>query len=57
MRPRYGAVSRLTADDLVPVDLAGQPAAPRALARAFWSRSRGLVFAGSKLPPLPPGRT
>jgi anti-sigma-K factor RskA len=41
----------------VRVDLAGQPVAPRAVARAFWSRSRGLVFTASSLPPLPAGRT
>jgi hypothetical protein len=47
----------LNASDLVRVDLAGQPVAPRAAARAFWSRSRGLVFTASSLPPLPAGRT
>jgi anti-sigma-K factor RskA len=46
----------LTAPDLKRFDLRGEPAAPQASARAFWSRSRGLVFAGSQLPPLPPGR-
>jgi len=46
----------LAAPDLARVDLAGQPAAPSATARAFWSRSRGLIFTGSNLPPLPPGR-
>jgi anti-sigma-K factor RskA len=47
----------LTAPDLARVDLAGQTAAPRASGRAFWSRTRGLVFAAAALPPLPPGRT
>ena len=47
----------LAAADLVHVELAGQPASPRASARAFWSRSRGLVFTASSLPPLPAGRT
>jgi len=47
----------LNASDLVRVDLAGQPVAPRAAARAFWSRTRGLVFTASSLPPLPAGRT
>jgi anti-sigma-K factor RskA len=47
----------MTADDLQRVDLAGQPAAPGAAARAFWSRSHGLIFTASKLPPLPSGRT
>jgi len=47
----------LAAEDLIRVDLAGQPVAPRAAARAFWSRSRGLIFTASRLPPLPAGRT
>jgi anti-sigma-K factor RskA len=51
------AVAVLTAPDVTRVDLAGQPAAPTAAARAFWSRSRGLVFTGTNLPQLPPGRT
>ena len=47
----------LGASDLVRVELAGQPVAPSASARAFWSRSRGLVFTASNLPPLASGRT
>ena len=47
----------LTAPDLARVDLAGQPVAPDAQARAFWSRSRGLVFSASHLPHLAAGRT
>jgi len=47
----------LAAPDLARIDLAGQPAAPRASARAFWSRARGLVFTASNLPALPAGRT
>lgn len=47
----------LSAPDLAQVALAGQPAAPDARARAFWSRSRGLVFTASQLPPLPSGRS
>jgi anti-sigma-K factor RskA len=40
------------------VDLAGQqPVAPKASARAFWSRSRGMVFNASNLPSLPAGKT
>jgi anti-sigma-K factor RskA len=46
----------LAAPDLARIDLAGQPVAPRASARAFWSRSRGLVFTASNLPSPPPGR-
>ena len=46
----------LAAPDLASIDLAGQPAAPTATARAFWSRSRGLVFTASNLPAPPKGR-
>jgi anti-sigma-K factor RskA len=52
---RYVVV--LTADDLVRVDLAGQPVAPGASARAFWSQTSGLIFTASRLPALPVGRT
>ena len=51
-----GQVAVLAAPDLVRIDLAGQPAAPQASARAFWSRSRGLVFTASNLPAPSPGR-
>ena len=47
----------LTAPDVARIDLAGQPpVAPQASARAFWTRSRGMVFTASNLPPLPAGR-
>jgi anti-sigma-K factor RskA len=46
----------LAAPDVARVDLTGAPAAPLARGRAFWSRSRGLVFTASNLPPLPRGR-
>ena len=46
----------LAAPDLVRVDLSGQQGAPAANARAFWSRSRGMVFSASNLPTLPAGR-
>jgi anti-sigma-K factor RskA len=46
----------LTAPDLARVDLTGQAPAPRAVGRAFWSRTRGLVFTASTLPRLPAGR-
>ena len=49
-------VAVLAAPDLTRIDLAGQPVAPQASARAYWSRSRGLVFTASNLPALPPGR-
>jgi anti-sigma-K factor RskA len=47
----------LVAPDVARINLAGQPVAPNASARAFWSRSRGLVFTASNLPALPAGRT
>jgi anti-sigma-K factor RskA len=46
----------LAAPDLVRIDLAGQQIAPSASARAFWSRSQGLVFTASNLPAAPAGR-
>jgi anti-sigma-K factor RskA len=50
-------LSVLAAPDVAHVDLKGRAAAPRASARAMWSRSRGLLFAASDLPALPAGRT
>jgi anti-sigma-K factor RskA len=50
-------VAVLAAPDLQRIDLAGQPRAPQASARAFWSRSRGLVFTATSLPGLPAGKT
>jgi anti-sigma-K factor RskA len=50
-------VAVLAAPDIQRIDLAGQAVAPRSTGRAFWSRSRGLVFTALNLPPLPPGRT
>lgn len=47
----------LAAPDLARIDLAGQPLAPSASARAYWSRSHGLVVTAANLPALPPGRT
>jgi anti-sigma-K factor RskA len=50
-------VAVLTAPDVARIDLAGQaPVAPQASARAFWSRSRGMVFTAANLPALPSGR-
>jgi len=51
------SVGILTAPDVVRVELSGQTPAPGAAARAYWSRSRGLVFTASHLPRLPPRRT
>jgi anti-sigma-K factor RskA len=45
-----------TASDVKRIDLAGQPAAPRAAGRVFWSPSRGVLFTATNLPPLPQGR-
>jgi anti-sigma-K factor RskA len=50
-------VAVLAAPDLNRIDLAGQPAAPQASGRGYWSRSRGLVFTATSLPALPAGRT
>jgi anti-sigma-K factor RskA len=50
-------VAVLAAPDLQRIDLAGRPVAPASAGRAFWSRSRGLVFTASNLPALPAGRT
>lgn len=49
--------SILTAPDLARIELGGQAVAPAARGRAFWSRSRGLIFTAYNLPPPPPGRT
>jgi anti-sigma-K factor RskA len=46
----------LTAPDVMRVDLGGQAPAPRASGRAYWSRSRGLLFTAADLPALGPGR-
>jgi anti-sigma-K factor RskA len=51
------AFAVLVAPDVARIDLAGQPDAPGARGRAFWSRSRGMVFSATALPPPPPGRT
>ncbi|MFN8058425.1 MAG: anti-sigma factor [Vicinamibacterales bacterium] len=46
----------LTAPDTASIVLLGQKVSPAARARAYWSRSRGLVFAASQLPALPQGK-
>jgi len=46
----------LAAPDLYRLDLRGTPHAPRAAAQVLWSRSRGIVFSGSRLPAAPGGR-
>lgn len=47
----------LIAPDMTKIDLAGQPVAPSAAARAFWSRTQGLVFAANHLPAPPANKT
>ena len=46
----------VTASDMTQVNLSGQPAAPAARARVFWSRQHGLVFTSTSLPPVPRGK-
>ena len=43
----------LASPDVIRVDLQGRGRAPGATARAFWSRSRGVLFAAAALPALP----
>jgi anti-sigma-K factor RskA len=47
----------LTAADVVELRFVGQAPARQAVARAFLSRSRGVLFAASNLPPIPSDRT
>lgn len=42
--------------DVVRVEMAGKETAASATGRAYWSRSRGLVFNADRLPALPAGR-
>ena len=46
----------LTAADVQPLDLDGQPVAPGARGRLFWSASEGGLLTATGLPPAPPGR-
>ena len=46
----------LTAADVQTIDLEGQPPAPDARGRLFWSASEGSLFTATGLPPVPPGR-
>lgn len=50
------AMAVLAAPDLTRIDLAGQPSAPEATARALWSRDRGMIVTTANLPPAPAGR-
>lgn len=60
LRGEVSAAERVTdilaASDLARVELTGQAPAPAAGGRAYWSRSRGLIFTATNLPPLPPSR-
>jgi hypothetical protein len=47
----------LAAPDLRRVILVGSEAAPRAFGQVLWSRTRGLVFSASRLPPARDGAT
>ena len=47
----------LAAPDLVRFNLVGGEGADRYSAQLLWSRSRGMVFSGSRLPPPPAGST
>ena len=51
-----GGARVLAAADVQTLDLAGQPAAPDARGRLFWSPTAGGVFTVTGLPPVPPGR-
>ena len=46
----------MTAPDVLRVELKAQTQVENALARAFWSRSAGLVLVAERLPALPAGR-
>ena len=43
----------LAAPDLIRYNLAGGAGTPAASGQALWSRTRGLVFSGSRIPPPP----
>jgi hypothetical protein len=44
----------LAAPDLIRYSLSGGAAAPAAAGQGLWSRTRGLVFTGTRIPPPPP---
>jgi hypothetical protein len=47
----------LAAPDLIRYSLSGGNAAPAAAGQGLWSRTRGLVFTGTRIPPPPPDGT
>jgi anti-sigma-K factor RskA len=56
LRGIRGASDVLIAVDVTHVDLAGQPVAPGARGRAYWSPSTGVAFIASDLPQPPEGK-
>jgi len=53
----HSGLGLLSAPDLQTLKLAGKGGAPDATGRAFISRTKGLLFSASKLPPLAEGST
>jgi|TARA_B100001123_G_scaffold449097_1_gene613030 anti-sigma-K factor RskA len=45
-----------SSDDLIPMALTAQPAAPNAQGRVFWSNTTGIALTVTGLPPAPAGR-
>ena len=52
---REAVLAILSGPDIQRLDLAGQPIAPRASARALWNDAADMVFIATGLPPLPAG--
>tara|TARA_B100001123_G_scaffold156807_1_gene181561 strand:+ start:14732 stop:15559 length:828 start_codon:yes stop_codon:yes gene_type:complete len=51
-----GFAEILVATDVTSIDLQGQPDAPDASGRVFFSETEGILIVASNLPPLPPGQ-
>lgn len=51
-----GFAEILVATDVASIDLKGQPDAPDASGRVFFSETEGILIVASKLPPLPPSQ-
>ena len=51
-----GHAEILVASDVARIDLQGQPDAPNASGRGFFSETEGILIVASNLPPLPPGQ-
>ena len=52
---REAVLAIVTGPDVQQLDLAGQPLAPRASARALWNKAADMVFIATGLPALPAG--